>query len=64
MMRPLILWPLGSTVMPSAPITSPFPGQSSRSVWRMVLRVRTDPQPTGWPDVRLGGDRGDGAGQD
>jgi hypothetical protein len=31
MIWPLMVCPLRSTVMPSAPMTSPFPGQSSRS---------------------------------
>jgi hypothetical protein len=36
MISPLMVWPFRSTVMPSAPMTSPFPPQSSRSLVSVV----------------------------
>ncbi|OLT23480.1 hypothetical protein BJF78_32240 [Pseudonocardia sp. CNS-139] len=43
---PSIVAPLRSTVIPSAPITRPSPGQSTRSLVRRVLVVTTWPQVT------------------
>src|SRR5829696_854078 len=48
MIWPLMVWPFRSTVMPSAPMTSPFPGPSSRSLASVVSWVTTAPQASGW----------------
>jgi hypothetical protein len=43
---PVIEWPFSLILMPSAPTTSPSPGQSTRSAVRTVSLVTTSPQPT------------------
>ena len=43
---PSIVWPLRSTVMPGAPMTSPSPGQSLRSFASLTLCVSVCPHVT------------------